>query len=345
MKTIVSIQEISEFDIKPQEALEKWRSLVKEEIETRWANRSSWIETTCPVCSSDQQLPAFESYGIPYVECKDCKSLYASLRPGESDLWEWYRESAPANFWRKELLPDSEEARFEKITTPRSNWILDSIAEYNPSAKHLVDVSHNGRLLVDVLVKSNKKLQKVDSAGITADLDGQSVDNITVNPTKTEELTKLGLGEVDVIIAVDTFDRCVNIVNLVKTFDKMLAPGGLVFATAAVSSGFEIQALWDQSPTVIPPDKLNLPSVEGLKKLFLGTNFEILELSTPGMFDIEVVSRVIKSHPSTEWPRVLKMLINNLGTEGHRSIIELLQSLSLTSFARIVVRKKAIKNV
>ena len=37
--------------------------------------------------------------------------------------------------------------------------------------------------------------------------------------------------------------------------------------------------------------------------------WELLELSTPGMFDVEIVRRAVEANPSGEWPRVLRALV------------------------------------
>ena len=50
MKTIVSVQEISEFEIKPRESVAEWRALVAAEIAARWSDRADWIKVDCPAC-------------------------------------------------------------------------------------------------------------------------------------------------------------------------------------------------------------------------------------------------------------------------------------------------------
>ena len=337
MKTIVSIQEISEFDIKPHAALDEWRELVRNEVATRWKDRTGWISTFCPICSNDKPVPAFEKYGFTYVECAECNSLYASHRPSENEIWSWYNNSKPAHFWREKLIPVSEKARIEKIVSPRAYWILDCIAEYLPLASSIVDISHNGRGMIDIISDGNLKLHSIVTAGMTADLEGESTDRVKVAPTQIAKLPELG--PVDVVVAIDAFDRSVDLSALVGSIDKLLLTGGILFATLPVSSGFEIQTLWDKSPTIIPPDKLNLPSVNGLKRLFAKPNWEILELSTPGMFDVEMIYRAIQTDRTANWPRGIKGLIQNLTSADRTSFVEVLQSLSLTSFARIVVRK------
>jgi len=338
MKTIVSVQEISEFEIKPQGAVARWRALVEAEIARRWADRSGWIRVDWPTCKQVDAIPAFERYGIAYVECPACGSLYAPFRPSEDELWAWYRESAPARFWREQILPASEAARREKMMRPRADWVLDGIAEYVPSARRLVDISPYGRGLVDLTAAENPGLVEVVAAGMTADLEGISTPRVQVQPTRVADLP--GHGPADVIVAVDALDRASDLGALVGAFEQLLAPGGVVFATAPVASGFEIQTLWERSPTVIPPDKLNLPTVEGLQQIFAAPTWKILELSTPGMFDVEMVRRAIEAEPDAPWPRVVRALVERTDAAGRTALVELLQSRRLTAFARLVARKE-----
>ena len=338
MKTVVSVQEVQEYDIKPVAALVQWRSLVEQEIGRRWHGRPDWITVACPSCGLDQGKPAFERMGIPYAECPACASLYASQRPNERELWWWYRESEPARFWREQMLPVSESSRREKITLPRSEWILDNIAEYVPDARRLVDVSANGRSLLDLLVNALPDLTEAVSAGMTADLDGRPTARIAVQPSKVADLK--GLGPVDVIVAVDALDRSSDLKSLVGAFETILTPGGVLFATVSVASGFEVQALWERSNTISPPDKLNLPTVDGLQQIFSGPAWEILELSTPGMFDVEMVRNVMKQAPDQAWPRLLRSLVERTDAAGRMALVEFLQSRRLASFARLIVRRR-----
>lgn len=339
MKTIVSVQEISEFDIKPLAAVARWRALVEAEIVRRWADRSSWIRVVWPACKQEDAVPAFERFGVAYVECPTCGSLYAPFRPSEDELWAWYRESAPARFWREQLLPASEKARREKMMRPRADWVLDGIVEYVPSARRLVDISAYGRVLVDLVAAENPGLVEVMAAGMTADLEGGSTPRVRVQPTRVADLP--GHGPADVVVAVDVLDRAADLCALVEALRQLLAPGGVFFATTPVASGFEIQTLWERSPTIIPPDKLNLPTVEGLYQIFAAPTWELLELSTPGMFDVEMVRRAIEAEPAAPWPRVVRALVERTDASGRTALVELLQSLRLTSFARLVARRKS----
>ena len=337
MKTIVSVQEVSEFDLKPPAAVAQWHALVEGEISERWADRSGWVHVDWPTCRPEDEIPAFERHGFHYMESPTCGSLYAPVRPSEDELWAWYRDSTPAHFWREQMLPASELARREKVTRPRADWILDGIAEYLQDPRRMLDVSANGRGLVDLVAAEAVGLRQIMAAGMTADLEGVSTARVLVRPTRVVDLQ--AHGPVDVIVALDALDRAPDLGALIRALEKSLAPGGVMFATVPVASGFEIQTLWEKSSTILPPDKLNLPSVAALQLLFAAPTWDLLELSTPGMFDVEMVRRTIASTPEANWPRVVRALVERSDVSGRTALVELLQSQRLTSFARLVARR------
>lgn len=337
MKTIVSVQEIAEFDIKPPAALAQWHSMVESELAQRFANRSSWVEAAWPTCTNAQMKPAFDHSGIQYVESESCGSIFALERPSEDDLWSWYRDSAPSKFWREQVLPASEEARREKITRPRADWIMDGIAEYCPSARRLVDLSTYGRALTNMLAEDQAGLTEITAAGVTAGLEGTLHAKVKANPARLRDLP--AIGPADVVVAIDAFDRASDPSLFLETMGRLVAPGGILFLTAAVASGFEIQTLWGKSPSINPPDKLNLPTVDALQKFFPAPGWEIVELSTPGMFDVEMVRRVIEKDKGEPWPRVVRSLVLNTDEIGRTALVELLQTRRLASFARLIARR------
>ena len=101
-----------------------------------------------------------------------------------------------------------------------------------------------------------------------------------------------------------------------------------------------MQALWEDSPSILPPDKINIPSVQCLKLIFSSQEWEILELSTPGMFDVELVKKTMTLKSSKPWPRITRSLVDGLSLSGQSEFIQMLQSQCLASFARLVIRRK-----
>jgi hypothetical protein len=337
MKTVVSVQEVEEFALKPRNELAQWRSLLEEHLRVVATSAEDTPGVPCPSCGMGGAREAFQRLGIPYAECVTCGTLFARKRLSEATLRDWYRDSPPARYWREVLLPASASARLEQVVAPRAQWVADGIAEYLPGATVLLDVSANAGAFLNALSQMAPDLSMI-AAGVAADLEGLDA-AVHVSPSSVERL--VDLAPADMVTAIDAFDRAADLRALVSALRGTLRPQGLVFATLPVASGFEIQTLWEHSPTVLPPDKLNLPTVEGLRRLFPASEWELLELSTPGMFDVDVVKRVMALSPEVSWPRAVRALVQDLDSTGHITFTEFLQSERRTSFARLVARRIA----
>lgn len=277
------------------------------------------------------------------MECGHCKTLYAQTRPAPKELDWWYTASDSTAFWKKTLLPLSAASRDEKIIEPRVNWILEGLSEYFPGKTlkdiHYTDLSFFGNALIEKLTRYTPGMQIV-SAGITdADV---AFDTGTIQKNTVASITDFSaLQPSDVVVAIDLLERVPSIDSFLQQIESIIQPGGVIFATCPVASGFEIQSLWDRSPSIIPPDKLNLPSVNGLIDLFTASGkWKILELSTPGMFDVNLVKQTMAQFPYESWPRPLHALIDTINGHGITMFTEYLQSQRLSSFARIVLRRE-----
>jgi SAM-dependent methyltransferase len=182
---------------------------------------------------------------------------------------------------------------------------VDGVAEHLPGARRLLDRSMGGDILVEMLV--------------------------------AQGFSTGGAAPFDIATAFDRFDRAADLPALVSAIARDLRPGGLLFATAPCASGFEVQTLWERNETLLPPDKLNVPSVEGLRRLLSSPRWEILELSTPGLFDAENVRRAV-AHDAASWPRAVRALVATDDGDG-TALQELLQRTRRASFARVIARR------
>ena len=291
MKTVVSLQELLEFEIRPDALLAEYQRLTDAAVRA-WP-AASLKAVACQACGSAEARPAFERFGLAYQECGRCGTVYLSPRPDAAMLAEHARHSAPAKFWRERVLPETEGVRREKILLPRTDWVHDALAEYLPQATRVIELAPH--------------------------------DDAPAGPA-------------DAITAFETFDRAADVPALVAAAHRALVPGGLLFATAPSVSGFELQVLWERARSVAPPDKINLLSIRGFMALF-ADGWEILELSTPGMFDVETVRRAVEADPEAPWPRFVRTLVRDTNEQQRAEYQEYLQRARLASFARLLVRK------
>lgn len=317
MKTVVSLQELVEFEIRPGRLVEEFRALTREAVSTLAAGPVEVV--SCPGCGAHEAPAAFTTFGLTYRECATCGSLYVSPRPGAAALAAYAETSPAARFWRERILGETLETRREKLVRPRAEWVVDALAEHRPKATHGADAqSANGPFAEEVAAAAPalSPLQRFDPAHAWT---GAPLDFVT---------------------AFDVLDRAADVRGLVARAQAALAPGGLLFVTAPCISGFDLQVLWDRSTTLLPPDKLNVLSLEGFRRLFAAPAWDVIELSTPGMFDVENVRHAIQANPDANWPRGVRDLVMQ-DESGRRELQEYLQRHRLASFARLVVRRSA----
>jgi len=127
--------------------------------------------------------------------------------------------------------------------------------------------------------------------------------------------------------------------TFLESLRDRLAPGGLLFLTTRTSSGFDLQTLWDKAPYIFVPEHLNLLSIAGLEILVQRSGLELIELSTPGQLDVELVFQACAADPSIVLPRFLETLLAARGPLAHGDFQAFLQKHRLSSHVRLALRK------
>lgn len=317
MKTVVSLQDLVDHEIRPGALLEEFQALTRASAAALASGPR--LDVPCPGCAGIDLTPAFEKIGFPYQRCESCGSVFASPRPTAAALARYAASSPASAFWRDRVLSDTRHARIEKLIRPRVEWVLDALTEYGSAGTSGIELSPQGALFVTEL----------------------SAMSSTVSATAADAHTDDWVrdGSADFVTAFDVLDRAADVRELTAAVHRTLKPGGLFFVMAPSISGFDLQVLWDRSPSILPPEKLNLLSVDGFSRLFQGPQWELIELSTPGMFDVENVRRAMLASPEADWPRGVREIVLQKNDGARLEFQEYLQRHRLASFARLVVRR------
>ena len=279
------------------------------------------MDAPCPGCGGGTASIAFEKLGLTYRSCGDCGSLFLSPRPAAEALATHARTSPAATFWRNRIPGEIQTARFEKLIRPRAQWVAEALAEHNPGASTGLDLSTQGPAFLAELTAAYPALHRV-------------------SPVEATRAAWPEMTGADFVTAFDVLDRAADVGELVAAVWSVLHPGGLFLVTAPCISGFDLQVLWERSTAILPPDKLNLLSIAGFTRLFGPPRWEVIELSTPGMFDVENVRQAMLLAPDAEWPRGIRDLVQQPDADARLEFQEYLQRRRLSSFARLVVRRR-----
>lgn len=336
MKNIVSHDDYFETELKPRALKKEYISRCKDDIRKFFLGDRTLYECECPGCLTTTVDSSFEKFGLKYVECSSCHTLRISPRPDDDTIQQYYKQSDARRFWLEEISQGTRSKRLEKIIKPRFEWIIDSTMEYLPSAHHILDINTLQSLVVEelsVIPLFGKKtiLQPLSNF---SELERKNI-NVFDNLDNISDLHN----DVDVVTLFEVVDRTGDIETLFARVHRMLKNDGLCFMTDILASGFDIQFLWDKAENLIPPDRLNVFTVEGLNNLFSRHGFRCLEFSTPGILDTEIVATAIENDPGLALPRFIKNMLSNREVNTRKSLQKFLQANLLSSYGRILLQK------
>lgn len=342
MKNIVIFDDYHERDLKPPELLREYLRLTEQDVRT-YLLGGALEPVVCPGCLTEETLGGFDKFGLTYVECANCHTVYVDPRPSDADLDRYARESEARRFWREELAARTGSARREKIVKPRFEWIVDTAREYLPDAAHYLDVATAQQGYVEELAAVGffTTSTLLDPA-LDLDLDASDAGaGAGVRVAHTGDLGPGDEGSIDAASLMEVTDRTADVEALMRRVRGLLRPDGLLFVTAVLASGFDLQTLWDKADNLFPPDRLNAFTVEGLGTLLERHGFEVLELSTPGILDLEIVAQAARLRKDVRLPRFVLEIIRRDDPELARAFTAFLQEHLLSSYGRVVARRSS----
>jgi len=277
--------------------------MVSQDARRIYAKKTNLRVVACPACGSRKASLRFELEGAKYRTCEACGTWYVSPRPTPTVLEAWEKESAARKFWREKILPAAEEGRKERIHRPRAGWV-----------RRWLEMDQAG---------GSVSLCEMEDPGLIAAL--------------KEAGLQLETGA-KAVLWFDKMDRVENPQKKLKSLMGGLSAGGKIFATAWLCSGFDVSLLGPDHPAVNPLERLNLYTPEGLRRLAQGVGSDLVEFSTPGGLDLEVVKKAFAKKKNQTSPFLDSMLDNKDPNMNHE-FMNFLQSNRLSSFGRIVLRK------
>lgn len=338
MRQVVVSDYYQELEIWPQGAFKRYLKLTEKEVRRLLIEQGNPVHVPCPACKSERREHQFKKFGLQYVACLDCQTLYVNPRPCASDLDRYFKEAKTLEFWRAQVVHESLKARIRYLFRPRALWVANLAKEFLKKPETLVDVNsmyEEFLVEIDSLNIFKTKLALDPLPGVTASLGNKF--GVVSKP-----ITNLAPGEIsaDVATAMAVINRVFDPESFLAGIRNILKDGGLLFFTISTISGFDLQILWENARTIFPPERLNLPSIEGLGQLLDRCGFETIELSTPGQLDLEGVKNALGSNEKIAAPRFISYLINHRGEEAHQAFQEFLQRFQLSSHVRVAAKKR-----
>ena len=329
---------MKEFEIRPAELFNEFLDIAKKDISRFFSKKNQFVDVSCPACGNEKSSYSFEKHGMTYKECDACASLFMSPRPTLEMIDEYYRVSDSSKFWAERFFPETASARQELIFRPRAELLKKITNKYTPITHRVFcDIGAGIGLFLDE-VNELKFVNEIIAIEPSQDLaqvcrrKGYSVVEKTLEDASYEGLS------VTVASSFEVIEHLFEPVEFLKCAKNIIVPGGLMIFTTLTCSGWDIRNLWYNSKSVSPPHHINLMTTEGLSQMVERAGLDLIELSTPGQLDVDIMRNTIDENTTIKIDRFSSYLLNNRGSDCHSDFQQFLQKHKLSSHALVVAR-------
>lgn len=256
---------------------------------------------------------------LDYLQCAKTGSLFLAELP-EAQVWGALLKEV--NDYRNQgFHADIAKTRLENVYQPKRDWIKNTLRLQGVACHHLLELAVPPSPLT-ALLQEEREFKAVTVLDETSFLLGKEKANAFF----------------DAIVLLESLDRAYDPLALLEQTAASLKKGGLIFVTALVSSGFDFTLLGADNAYLYPPDRTNCFSLIGLRQILTRAGFRLLEVSTPGVLDVEVVQAHLRHKIGLSLSRFEERLLSS-DPETQSAFQGFLQRCNLSSFARLVGKK------
>lgn len=321
-------------EIRPKELFQKYLELSR--IDGANLDQSRFLPIACPGCAAPSAASTtlknkFIKNGFSYLLCSACNSLFCSPRPCEAQLDAIYEKSESAKYWSEVFSPTVAEVRREKMFRKKAADLAVLLKAKNIAPHYICDVGAGYGVFLEELriVMPTVAMAAVEpNPAAAAVCRKKGIETLVSSAQESQAWS----GRFDLVISSEVIEHVFSPERFVRSLFDLTAPGGFVLTTGLGYEGFDILTLQGNSESVFPPHHLNFLSVKGFETLFKRVGFRHVEITTPGVLDIDIVLN------SESCPDFVKVL----AARGKNAVAEfqaLLSKYKLSSHTWILAEK------
>jgi 2-polyprenyl-3-methyl-5-hydroxy-6-metoxy-1,4-benzoquinol methylase len=326
---------LREAEIRPDDLMVEQAAAYERDVKRLLASKRSFVPVSCPACASSAAARIMDKFELHYLQCLDCRMVYLSPRPGPALLSDYYNNSENYEYWNKHIFPASEDARREKIFRPRAERVVDFCSRFDVPLGTLIDVGAGfGTFCEEIRAAGFERVIAIEP---TPDLAQTCRDKgLEVIEQPVEEI-RSGLAA-EVVTAFEVIEHLFDPGAFVQACRRFLAPGGLLVLTCPNFEGFDIQVLRELS-TAVDLEHLNYFTPASLCHLVERFGFRLVEVSTPGKLDAELVRKaVLRGNLDLEAQPFLQTVLVDRWDELGEAFQQFLAASKLSSHLWLVAR-------
>ncbi len=326
-----------ESDIRSEEFTSKVKALYKLDQASILKRQNEFTDVNCPACSADNKDFFYERDGFNFMMCNGCETVFVSPRPSQELVIEHYKTSLAEKYWIENVCPKADKARTKHLVIPRVKYIVEACSKYGIPKKLFTDIGAGFGQFCEQ-IKRTKKFNRViavepakKNAEYCRDKGIEVIEDFFEN---------IMLKNINVITCIESIEHIFDPLGFIKKIYSALANPGLLYMTTPNIKGFDLLTLKDKSDNTTAPDHLNYFHPESIRYLLEKCRFNVLEISTPGKLDAELVrKKVLSKNLSLENQPFLKRILIDEWDRFGESFQEWLADNGLSSHMVVLAMK------
>lgn len=332
---------MKESEIRPEALFNQYLALTERDTVAFFGNAPR-LSIPCPACGNESFLPQFTKLGFSYVECSNCRTLFVTPRPNAEAFSAYYTDSPSVRFWATHFYKETEKARRELIIRPKARMVQSLLKKYLSSSIQqpvVIDIGAGYGVFCEELASlpdTSFSIMGIEPAVSLQDVCRDK--KIEVIPKFLEDVSKDDLkgGNCAAATSFELLEHLYNPGQFIRHCHTLLADQGILILTTLSWDGFDLQVLREKSRSISPPHHINFFTPHSLQLLLESNGFTILEVTTPGKLDVDIVTKQLPDVTCN----FIRILISSGDPHTREKFQEFLQSSLLSSHMMIVARKE-----
>jgi 2-polyprenyl-3-methyl-5-hydroxy-6-metoxy-1,4-benzoquinol methylase len=282
---------MKESEIRPNGIFEKYLDLTRQDS-IKYFSDTNRIRGNCPACNIPGKK-ALSKHGFRYDECPSCLTLFVNPRPEAAAFRRYYTESASAKFWADTFYKETADVRREKIWRHKAELINNIIKSGSmcSSSPSLIDIGGGYGIFSEEMTSINPEIAVVviEPSPHLAEVCRSKRLRVVEKFLEDVESSDLPTG-CRLFVCFELFEHLHDVSTFLRHLYSLMSSGDQFIFTTLSSTGLDIQVLWGDSKAVSPPHHLNFFNPNSIALLLKKLEFEVLEITTPGRLDVDILN-------------------------------------------------------
>jgi len=330
---------------------DQWVKLVNEDVKELILPYSSKFVKfkKCPSCGSSNFSTEFIHQGLNYESCDNCHLLFINPFPPEDVKTNYIINSKALEMWREAIVNlKSRKNLYVDRLEYLEKFLQNSFKKNNRKLTILEIGAGNGELIEVLLNNFNHLIESI----IVIEPQPLEIKNekiIYVQGILDDNTSKEFIGSCDLVLAFEVLEHILYPNNFLNLINKVLKVNGLFALSTPNGWSIETQLQTVKSRN-IGFDHVRVYNPKSIKYLASNHSFKCLDISTPGKFDVEILSNNLSKYDKSHIKAILNKLDANWFNEcfdsnlkidavKHENIQNLIQKYLMSGHMKCVMKK------